>query len=519
MRRKKVWSMIVVLAMAATLAAGCGSKENEPTPTPTDAAKPTAATKPTDAPKPTAVPVSAVKDISSVPADCVVDFENGAAGFVQLDQYPLLADTEAVVEIADVNGQKMLKMEPSNANKEMIVGIDAGSLLGDKVEKLHSVTMDMYLGREDGKFYACSGLIYSYTGEGGGTKNSEPWSVYLEKANPKTAERVFSEKEVFAAGQNNIIAVSKITDNSIGKSDAATTLYVDNIVFWDADGNPLQVDTGVSFNGPEGFGAAEAGAGGFTDRAIDIYALMDSSNDDTKTYNISWADVAATGVTKVKKILFEIVGDFSSAGWIGGGGSIGFNYGEDSWYDANVNDVCNFEITDDQNLIEIEIPAEIADQIDLTGDGTLMIGFWWGSVPTATLTRLEIKDGSGPSAWTDHVFEPLTVLNGGDMYQLAWTDIAAAGIGVPKQIIAELVGEFSAAEKIEGSASIGFNSGADWYQVDYDFTENIVSGDAALLILDIPSDVAEKIDMTGGIVQVGFWWGLPNVTLTKLDFR
>ena len=64
------------------------------------------------------------------------------------------------------------------------VALNLEGLAGEKLADVAAVTFDIGVDKAaDGKFYAVSGVVYSYTGENA-DENKADWSVYLEKKNP-----------------------------------------------------------------------------------------------------------------------------------------------------------------------------------------------------------------------------------------------------------------------------------------------------------------------------------------------
>jgi hypothetical protein len=111
--------------------------------------------------------------------------------------------------------------------------------------------MDVGIDLGDGKFYACSGRIYFYSGEEL-TQTYDEWAVYMENKNPKTVTAMLDTGEEFIAGAGNYIVLSKETDNYATKTGGKpVNMYLDNIKFLDADGNALTVDTQAVYVAPD----------------------------------------------------------------------------------------------------------------------------------------------------------------------------------------------------------------------------------------------------------------------------
>ncbi|NTV77796.1 MAG: hypothetical protein HGA25_01290, partial [Clostridiales bacterium] len=113
---------------------------------------------------------------------------------------------------------------------------------------LRTIQMDIATENPDGTFYASSGNIYVYSEADNSVNTFGGWSVYLEKANPKTASYVIPETQVLQAG--NYIAVSLETDNGKDAGVAAANFIIDNIAFLDADGNTIAADTSAVYVAP-----------------------------------------------------------------------------------------------------------------------------------------------------------------------------------------------------------------------------------------------------------------------------
>lgn len=169
----------------------------------------------------------------------MVSFEDEKMDFVSVNSASGAADS-CELSIVDFNGNKALKVTTSGEKSKMpYVAIDCSSLLGDAVADVAAIQADIATLDKDGNFNACSGYIYAYTGEELEEK-SGAWSVYLEDQNPKMAQL---DVTGFVAGKSNFIQISKEEDSGAVVSD----VYIDNIVFRDADNNPIAVDTGAGF--------------------------------------------------------------------------------------------------------------------------------------------------------------------------------------------------------------------------------------------------------------------------------
>ncbi len=238
MKANKFLALVLAMLMVFSLAACAGGGDVETT-------APATTTAPeTDPPETTAPPAPKV--------EASVDFEDGNAGFVAVYKDKAFCD-DAVVEVADYNGSKALKVT-NGSGGQPFVAIDVTSLLGVNAPNVASVEMTLGLEHPDGTFYAASGSILTWTGDDL-AERSNSWSVYLENKNPKTVSRVLETEngEVFSAETPNILMVSLSDDNAAEAGDKNVVLYIDDIRFLDADGNLIKADTTVVFNAPKGF--------------------------------------------------------------------------------------------------------------------------------------------------------------------------------------------------------------------------------------------------------------------------
>ncbi len=254
-KKKRLLAAGLVMAMAFT---GCGDKEGaDPTPVPTQPSQPTqppatSTPAPTDAPESTPTTAPVPTEAPSYEAGKVVDFEDGNFSFVAVkESLPTSAETE--LSVVDFGGSKALQIKAEDTKKFPYVAIDISSLAGDAIESVRTIEMDMGLASPDGTFYAASGNIYYYVGEDNAEK-SAPWSVYLAVKNPKRNTMTLEAEESFKAGAKNLIIITKETDNAIASAGATNTVYIDNIVLKDADGNAIALDTAAAFDAPDGFG-------------------------------------------------------------------------------------------------------------------------------------------------------------------------------------------------------------------------------------------------------------------------
>ena len=265
MKAKKIMALFLASAMVISVA-GCGGG---------NAATETSNEEPvTEAPAETQE-VAEAETETQAPAEeasgeASIDFEDGLFGFVGNDKSANSASDDSLFSVEDYNGSKALKVTPQG--KMPYVGIQADALLGADAAKLKTVEMTVGTENPDGEFFACSGKIYGFVGEDAAKTEAE-WSVYLETANPKTISYTVPDDQAFMEG--NYLVVSLETDNGKTKGVTQANMYIDNIVFKDAQGNVLAADTSAEYV------AASSGA--------------DRSNLCSVTGAVEFADFACSG--------------------------------------------------------------------------------------------------------------------------------------------------------------------------------------------------------------------------------
>lgn len=254
MKSKKLLSILLAGAMVFSMAA-CGEEGTQQTPGTEESAKQPSDTK--------------VEEAS-------INFEDGNSGFVMMGTKARKAD-DSKVSVKDYNGSKALFVENLTGG-EQYIGIDVDALLGDKVTEVSTIQMTIGTEYADGTFSSSSGNLYAYTGADLNETKLDAWSVYLENKNPKIV--TFSMKDSsgnpisFTAGDNNYIVLLKDTDNGT----VASSMYIDDIVFKDANGNVLAADTSAVMDEPfEGYRKVEkkeepAAAGSVTVSVDESYA-------------------------------------------------------------------------------------------------------------------------------------------------------------------------------------------------------------------------------------------------------
>lgn len=202
-------------------------------------------------PSPDAPSIVPSPDAEAADLVYVIDFEDG--NFAMLGVSTATADADAsVLSVVDYNGSKALRVDVKA--KTPYIGLNVEGLLGENLDKVAAIKFDV--GAElgtDGKFYAVSGKLYTVTGADQ-TKTGYDWSVYLKSKNPKTAT-VTLKDVFFTNGQGDTILITKEADAFVdsGKFDGEEPrdIYLDNIMFLDAAGQPLPLDLTAIWTAPD----------------------------------------------------------------------------------------------------------------------------------------------------------------------------------------------------------------------------------------------------------------------------
>ena len=165
-----------------------------------------------------------------------ITFDDGNYGFLVSDTTANPAAKEATFSVVDRNGEKAVKVESTASNK-MFVGIGVDGLLGDSLADVASV--EFVLETESSEFVATSGNIYATVGEDA-TVVKTPWSIYLEKANPRKVTATFDG--ALSAGAPLVVSLEVNSGQSFDSS-IPTAFYIYSISFKDASGNVIAADT------------------------------------------------------------------------------------------------------------------------------------------------------------------------------------------------------------------------------------------------------------------------------------
>ena len=498
---------------------------------------------------------SANKDVEE---GYMVSFEDDKFDFVSVNAASGTADS-CDLSIEGFNGNKALKVTVSGeANRFPYVAIDASSLLGDAVADVANIQMDIAVLDKDGNFNACSGYIYAYTGEEL-KESSNAWSVYMEDQNPKLASWDVSG---FVAGSSNFIQISKEEDSGSVVSD----IYIDNIVFRDASGNPIAVDTSSAFDvaasstifskqrdwsnltyvtsekevqttiveiDEKDLGKPDGTATG-TDTALVVTAKLDRNDNDKEHDFAFWKFTdryyLITAYYNSEKPPVLIFKDMDGA--------------EHEVTAAAVNDSNNMaqytfaDVCSAMGLSGITDMGDSVSEMDVRADG-------------ADLTLEGLTIGCERTIDDEKAIEVNQVLEGSGLYQLPLADLGEYCEGKPlKKIIIQFSGvlnggayngvvdddgSFNGLQCALGMSMEGYNDEANWFQTE-DSPANPADWEAGVLynqyghgdnyrgteeiIFEIPDDIAADLDYSyDGILQLGVWYmASPSATIDKIQF-
>ncbi len=180
----------------------------------------------------------------------VIDFED--ENYAMLGVSTTTGDADASeLSVVDYNGSKALRVDVKAKNPYVALNVEG--LLGENLANVAAISFDV--GAElgsDGKFYAVSGKVYTVTGADQ-VKTGYDWSVYLKSKNPKTA-KITLKDVFFTNGQGDSLLITKEADAFVDSGKFAgeepRDIYLDNIMFLDANGEPLPLDLSAVWTAP-----------------------------------------------------------------------------------------------------------------------------------------------------------------------------------------------------------------------------------------------------------------------------
>ncbi len=243
--------------MVASLAA-CGEGGNKGPATITATPTPAAEIVVTNTPTPTPVPSKAPVFVKKTPS---IDFEDGNYGFATVYKGSGKAD-ESKMELAEVDGNKVVKVSNVKANLETYVAFDVYALLGDKAADVAAIEVTLWGNDADGNYNASAGNLigrFSVANEDGKTevvdeKDVWYWTPYLDRDGSRVFSYEVPEGKTFDSNEDIFMVL--LNENAAAKDkkggvEGNAVLFIDDVTFLDKAGNTIPVaDTTVAFVGP-----------------------------------------------------------------------------------------------------------------------------------------------------------------------------------------------------------------------------------------------------------------------------
>lgn len=200
-----------------------------------------------------------------------IDFENEKFSFAT-ECSMLRGEDPSELSVEELYGSKALKIANVEGKEKVFVGFDMDALLGDRIADVQYIQFEV--GVTDSTFNAVSGKLYTYTGEKNTESEIGTYAVYLDTDNPKTVK--FELGEHFVKGAGNYIIISKEDNAATVPSD----IMIDNIGFFDADGNIIEADASAEIGEGSPLYVAVSTAG---QDGIFVYSMEGSYNGDWKS--------------------------------------------------------------------------------------------------------------------------------------------------------------------------------------------------------------------------------------------
>ena len=183
----------------------------------------------------------------------VIDFSDGSYSFAMIDEINREVRLGTELSIEQVNGQNVLMGTGTNGGQAGIC-IDLSSMLGDAAPECKSFSVDIGIVRE--VFVSASGEVETYVGKDNQMLTCD-WSIYDASEAVRTYTIELPE-EGFVCGTGNGFVIKLTSDpvyqssNKYHGTGMYANVFIDNIIAYDAEGNPLELDSNAVINPPEG---------------------------------------------------------------------------------------------------------------------------------------------------------------------------------------------------------------------------------------------------------------------------
>ncbi len=170
-----------------------------------------------------------------------VDFENG-----NFDAFVLRIDPDtdiSVLSVVDFNGSKALKVDVQDASKTPKIQINVSDLVDPlKLDAIQSIEFDLVIENPDGNPIGINNGGIGNEGEHHSPlwSQGEDWSIQDDNHSVSQVTKISRSfkngSEKFINGKKSVYVFMKWSGN-------ANDMYIDNLRFLDADGNPITLST------------------------------------------------------------------------------------------------------------------------------------------------------------------------------------------------------------------------------------------------------------------------------------
>ena len=182
----------------------------------------------------------------------VLDFADGKSDFLAINTGTPMTDKDAGFVVADLDGEKALKMTAPNGGN-IRLGINVSGLLGAAAADVRNIVFEIYAGYPDGNFSAVSGRITAMTGDTTVFADAT-WQIYLASRNPNSATMQLTGDYLFDAAGPNFIEFACTTNGPADRGETPADIYIKSITFFDGNNEALEINTSAGWAQPDGWG-------------------------------------------------------------------------------------------------------------------------------------------------------------------------------------------------------------------------------------------------------------------------
>lgn len=260
----------------------------------------------------------------------------------------------------------------------------------------------------------------------------------------------------------------------------------------------------------------------------DINEILDY--DKNKTYKTSLSEFAKSG-DKIDSFVFVYYAEDGSSNISSYKGACGISVKEDCpsatdkcWYQSD-----DFEMDVNSAYLEVtwSVPGEIRDYVNISDDGFIEVGYWWGGLQRLRLSSIICNYSTTAEIPVDgtKTIEPNQTLNYGSestkKVNLPLSDMIGSDC-IPQYFEFKIRGggelqKYAGAFGITVEDSCPARTDKNWYQ-----SKNIAvmtSSDNATLYWLVPDEIKDYISSSGE-VMLGYWWSKQDsVTLESVTVK